>query len=126
MKPSEHIEGIKQTGGNITAMNLAAGRNATIHITSGVMESSAPDEVKTLFKTLVDQIEVAKPNIESSKIKQLEKNLKTLGNEVAEEEPNREWYQLSLNGLTEAAKALGVIGKPIVQTVATLMKLLLP
>jgi len=45
---------------------------------------------------------------------------------MAKPEPRRKWYELSLEGIKEAALAVGEIAKPIVDTVAKLGPLLIP
>lgn len=81
-------------------------------------------EVKLLIQTLLEQItEVAKvsPDKEASV---LADNAEALAKEVARSKPRREWYELSIKGLIEASKALGAIGKPIIETVAKLLPVL--
>ena len=53
------------------------------------------------------------------------KNLKRLSDELAEPEPDRAWYEVSLKGLKEAAEAVGEIAAPVVATVKKLIPLLL-
>jgi len=53
------------------------------------------------------------------------KNLEALSKEVASDEPDRQWYEVSLGGLKEAAQAVGEIAKPILNTVGMLSTLLL-
>jgi hypothetical protein len=53
------------------------------------------------------------------------KNAKKLSEEMAESQPDRKWYELSLDGLKEAAEAVGAIATPIITTVGKLRPLLL-
>lgn len=81
-------------------------------------------EAKLLIQTLLGQItEVAKvtPDQEAS---ELADNAEALAKEVARSKPRREWYELSIKGLVEAAKALGEIGKPIIETTEKLLPVL--
>ena len=53
------------------------------------------------------------------------KNIKKLSEEIAEPEPDRKWYELSIEGLKEAAVAVGEIGIPIIETLKKLGEILL-
>jgi hypothetical protein len=52
-------------------------------------------------------------------------NSEALSKEVSLKKPRREWYELSINGLKDAATAIGGIGDPIVKTVTKLLPLLI-
>jgi hypothetical protein len=89
-------------------------------------QSNASEDVKNLIKKLGDQISSTSSKIDPEKAQQMGADIKTLSEEVKNSKPRRKWYELSLSGLKEAAEAVGEIGKPILETVALLTKLLLP
>ena len=65
-------------------------------------------------------------SVNPTKIQQMAGDLKTLSDEMVKAEPRRKWYELSLEGIKEAAKAIGEIGKPVIETVTKLIPLLIP
>jgi hypothetical protein len=88
-------------------------------------ESNADSQVKTLLKELNERIERIAQSLEPSQAKKLGKNLEALSKEVANDEPERRWYEVSLEGLKEAAREVGEIASPILDTVTKLSALLL-
>jgi hypothetical protein len=51
-------------------------------------------------------------------------DLSNLVTEVTKEAPRRKWYELSAEGLIEAAKACAGMASPVIQTVKTVLALL--
>jgi hypothetical protein len=99
--------------------------DVTNTVNQNVTQSSASGEVKELMKSLVDQVTAAAPKIDPATAEQLGKNLEALSKELNSAKPQRKWYEVSLDGLKEAAEAVGELGVPIVKTVAKLVPLLL-
>jgi hypothetical protein len=55
---------------------------------------------------------------------QVASDLKILTNEATSEAPRRKWYELSAQGLLEAAKAVGETALPVITAVNTVVGLL--
>jgi len=100
--------------------------NVANHVTQQVNDSAAQAEVKALIRELANQIAALDASVDPAKAQQMADDLKTLGAEVVKPEPRRKWYELSLEGIKEAATAVGDIGQPILATVARLLPLLAP
>lgn len=100
--------------------------NVTNTVTQNLSGSSAPAEVQDLLKQLVQQIEAISTQVDPAKTKQMGGDAEVLSREVASAEPRRQWYEVSLKGLKEAAEAVGAIAAPIATTVKKLWPLLLP
>ena len=82
-----------------------------------------------MVKQLTEHITAAATSAESKdkeQVKQMSNNLQMLSNEMTMEKPRRACYEMSLNGIKEAASAIGEIAKPVVDTVLLLMKFLVP
>ncbi|NJM10503.1 MAG: hypothetical protein HC889_00025 [Synechococcaceae cyanobacterium SM1_2_3] len=109
-------------GNTITAPVVIA---ETIQNSFTVLESGQINsEVKLLIQSLLAQItEVAKaaPNDKASELAEYGE---ALAKEVVRSKPRREWYDLSIKGLVEASQAIGEIGKPIIDTAAKLLPVL--
>jgi len=121
----EKVTNVKVSGtGNI--VNVAEYMSGvTNQVTNNLEKSSSSDEVKALVQQLVDQIEAISDKADPKETQAMGKNLKALSEELAQPEPDRAWYQLSLQGLKDAAEAVGDIAAPIVSVVKKLMPLLL-
>jgi hypothetical protein len=98
--------------------------NVTNQISRQVENSSAGDDVKALMKQLIEQVTAITATEKPEKVQQLADDLKILGDELAKPQPRRKWYELSLEGIKEAAESVGEVGKPIVKTVMRLLPLL--
>ena len=100
-------------------------QNVSNQVSGNLKTSSSPDEVKELVQQLTDQISAIANRVEPSLAQQMGKGVKRISEEMAETKPDRKWYELSLNGLKEAAEAVGAIASPIVATIGKLKPLLL-
>ncbi len=116
---------INQSGtGNIA--NVAEFMSeVTNHVTNNLERSSSGEDVKQLVKQLSDQITAISSKVDPKQTQRMGTDLQTLSSEMAQPEPRRAWYELSLKGLKEAAQAVGDIAKPVIDTVSKLMTLLL-
>ncbi|HEV8259360.1 MAG TPA: hypothetical protein VGQ19_01215 [Burkholderiales bacterium] len=116
---------INQTGtGNVA--NVAEFMSDVVnYVNNNVDQSSSSEEVKSLMKQLANEINAIATKVDPKQTQRMGNDLKTLSAEIAQPEPRRAWYELSLKGLREAAEALGEIAAPVVSTVTKLMPLLL-
>ncbi|MBT3033082.1 MAG: hypothetical protein KME36_18435 [Candidatus Thiodiazotropha sp. (ex Lucina pensylvanica)] len=99
--------------------------NITNTVNSNLEQSNIDDAVKDLITKLNQQIDGISSKADPAQTTKMGKNLKQLSEEVASSEPDRRWYQLSLEGIKEAAEAIGDIANPVLETVAKLVKFLL-
>ena len=110
---------------NIVNVNVAEYmRNVSNTVGDNLKNSASPDEVKELVRQLTEQINAIADRVEPALAQKMGKNLKKISEEMAEPTPDRKWYQLSLEGLKEAAEAVGAIAGPIIATVGKLKPLL--
>ena len=100
--------------------------DVTSSVTQQVDGCAASDDIKELVKELAERIAAIDSSVGPEQAKQMARDLKTLSEEMAKSQPRRKWYELSLEGIKEAAVAIGEIGKPIVETVTRLTPLLVP
>lgn len=99
--------------------------NVTNTVNNNLAESDADEQVKTLIKQLSEEIKRVASEADPSQTKKMGKNLEALSKEVASDEPERRWYEVSLEGIKEAAQAVGAIATPIIGIVGKLSALLL-
>lgn len=99
--------------------------NVTNTVAQNLSRSSVSPEVQELIKTLTKQIEDLATKIEPAATQQMGSDVETLSKEISSPRPRRKWYEVSLEGLKEAAEAVGDLGKPIIQTLKALAPLLL-
>jgi hypothetical protein len=115
---------INQSGGGI--INVAEYMTGVTNTVNNSLEkSTASDEIKKLVAELTAQISAVASKVDPAKTQKLGKNLEVLSKELAQPEPERAWYDLSLKGIKEAAEAIGQIATPILGVVAKLSALLL-
>jgi hypothetical protein len=100
--------------------------NVTNNVNQNVNQATATDEVKNLVKQLTEKVSALSPSIEPEVAQQMGDDVEALSKEMTKPKPRKEWYQLTLKGLKEAAEALGAIGKPVIEIVLKLMPLLVP
>lgn len=99
--------------------------DVTNTVTNNLTESNTTDDIKELIEQLSQEIKKVSLEADPSQIKQMGKNLKALSEEVASDEPDRRWYELSLEGIKEAAQTLGEIAKPVLSITSKLAAILL-
>jgi hypothetical protein len=63
-------------------------------------------------------------HLPEAKQKQAAQDLKTLTDEATSEEPRRKWYELSADGLIEAARSVGEIATPVITAAKAIVALL--
>jgi hypothetical protein len=89
-----------------------------------LVSSNAPNELKDLLKDLsiaVGKMIEALPKDEG---KRVARALDTLIDEATSEKPQRRWWEVSIEGVTKAAKSVGEIGKPVLELVGKIVPLL--
>ena len=86
-----------------------------------VNESMRNDELKEALQRLASQVGELIPHLDSEGAKRAADDLDTLTKEVSREQPRRQWWELSLNGLKEAATAVKEIGQPVLESVTFLL-----
>lgn len=99
--------------------------DVTITVNNNMAESDANGEVKALIKQLNEEIERVASQIDPSQVKKMVKGLEALSREVASDDPERRWYEVSLEGIKEAAQTVGKIAYPIIDIAGKLSALLL-
>ncbi|CAM3918567.1 hypothetical protein [Rheinheimera salexigens] len=90
---------------------------------NAIQNSETNPEVTELMQQLLKQITLLAQTM-PVQTKVMAKDAEALSNEVVSEVPRRKWYELSLEGIKEAAAAMGEVGKPIIETTIKLLPLL--
>ena len=91
-------------------------------------ESEAEDEVKTLLENLLKVINEVNKEVEpkqTEKAEELARDAETLVKEATSSNPRRKWYEVSIDGLEQAANNIGRVAKPVLEIVGQLRKALL-
>ncbi|APV50232.1 hypothetical protein BWI17_11355 [Betaproteobacteria bacterium GR16-43] len=117
---------VNQSGtGNV--LNIAEYMSGvTNNVNNNLANAQADDDLKALVRALTDQIGSLSKQVDPKHTQNMGDSAETISKEMAKSEPRREWYEVSLKGLKEAAEAVGELGKPILETVKKLWPLLLP
>jgi hypothetical protein len=125
IKVAERITNVENIGPG-AIVNIAEYMNhVTNTVNQSIGSSAQSNEVKSLVKDLTSQIKDAASKMDPKTAKQMGDDLEVLSKEMTNPSPRKKWYELSLDGLKEAAQAIGEIGKPILETIAKLRPLIL-
>ena len=114
---------VSGTGNIVNVAEFMSGVTNTVN--NNLQQSSIDDDVKKLVTELSQQIEAIAKEADPAQTQKLGKNLERLSDEMTSNEPDKRWYELSLEGLKEAAEAIGAIATPVIATVTKLSALLL-
>jgi hypothetical protein len=111
------------------------GDNATFHGDFAVGEkiknsfnkaqaASTSDEIKTLLVQLHEQMAKVAEQLPPEEAEQAADDLETLTREATKDKPRRRWWELSAEGIMDAAKSVGQVGTTAVALVQKLLPLL--
>jgi len=87
--------------------------------------ANIPDEVKDLLNDLSIAVGKMSEVLPQEEGRRVARSLETLTDEATSENPERRWWEVSVEGLKKAAKDIGEIGKPVLDIVARLVPILL-
>lgn len=82
-------------------------------------------ELGTLIQELTLTVEKMVKSLPKVEAERVSRDLETLISESKSETPNRKWWEVSVDGLSKAAKNLGEIGKPVLEILAKIAPILL-
>jgi hypothetical protein len=120
---------------NVMSVNVTLGDGSVIHgdfvVANSIRDSfnrakeaSGSEELRVLLERLASQVGSMLEKLDSEDAKNTADALETLTKEATREKPRREWWELSLKGLTDAAKSVKEFGQPIIETAALLIPIL--
>jgi GTPase SAR1 family protein len=89
-----------------------------------VAESDIKGELKELLHKLINEVNEAAKAVPEETAESMARDVESLSKELVSSKPRRKWYEMSIEGLKEAAGAVGEVGKPILKTVSTLLPML--
>jgi len=107
--------------GNVSG-NIVAGNENQIR--QSISNADLAPELKDALLQLADAVQTMLPALSTDAAKKAEKNLKKLVEEASEPEPDRQWYEVSIEGLIQAAKNLNELGTPVISLAGKVLKLL--
>ncbi len=130
----EHIDTLNQQGGDMANdhININAGGDvafakdqAFAQINKTITESAnRPETLETKLKDLSDAVQKMTQEMPDAQAKEVIQDLQTLTEEAAKDAPRKKWYDLSGQGIVDAAMAVGVAGKPVIDLTREVMRLL--
>ncbi|MGZ5560556.1 MAG: COR domain-containing protein [Methylobacter sp.] len=116
-----HISNSRVNGSVVAAEKIENSFNS-------LQESKAGNEVKILLEQLLIEIKTLNgkvPDAQAQQFIDMADSAETLITEAGREAPRQKWYQLSLEGIKEAASAVGEVAKPVLEVAEKLASLLL-
>jgi hypothetical protein len=127
-----YIEKVGKMANNRT-INIGSGAtiNAPVIIADQIQNSfnalekpGVNPEVKALMADLLKQVADTSKKVPEEKAEQMGNDAESLAKEVAGKAPRKKSYLPTIEGLRDAAIAVGEVGKPILETTAKLLPLL--
>ncbi len=126
-----------QTIGRIDMRSINFGDNVTVTgdfnvVVADQIENSfnrvAASDVKQELKDALQQLAIESAKVAKAlpaeRAEEVARDLDTLTKEATATQPRRRWYEVSAEGLLDAAKAVGEAAKPLVETVKLVLALL--
>ncbi|MEO8578582.1 MAG: hypothetical protein ABI556_17860 [Gemmatimonadales bacterium] len=123
-------------GANMTSNEITFGDNTVFHgdfvgignrlndSMKRIGSSNANADLKAELETLTNQIATMVKQLPVEQAEVVSKDLEVLVNEATSPTPRRKWWELSAEGLKEAAKTLGDIATPVLATIAKVVAFL--
>ncbi|MCI5168266.1 MAG: response regulator [Candidatus Electrothrix sp. GM3_4] len=72
---------------------------------------------------LTEAIRKIETSLETDVAREVDRNFKVFKDELSQEKPRKDWYELSAKGLIEAATSIGAIGKPVIELIHSILKI---
>lgn len=89
-----------------------------------VASADIADDLKELLQKLTKEVGVMSEALPEDTSQQVARDLETLTTEATSKAPRKRWWELSLDGIKQAAISVGEIGKPVLEIVTLLIPLL--
>jgi hypothetical protein len=120
------FDGKKTEVKEMSNKNIRIGDNATIHgdfVVAGKIQdsfnkigtSNASEELKTLLKDLTEEVGKIAEKMDKEKAEAIANDLQTFTNEALSKNPRKKWWELSAEGIKEAAKTVGSLGLSVIK-----------
>ena len=89
-----------------------------------IAQSNADEDIKQKLELLCSQVQELIKTLPVEKQKEVTQDLSSFVAETTKETPRRKWYELSGEGLMEAAKACAGLTSPVIATVKDILAFL--
>jgi hypothetical protein len=129
------IKSIHSEETNVTQIDIKLGNGVTIHgdfvVANSIKESfnkaslNESGELKNLLEELSVAVAEMSEHMQKEDAIRVARALTTVVDEASSSRPNRQWWQVSVDGLKEAAKNVGNIGKPVLEILQKLVPVLM-
>lgn len=121
------IKTVENITGNNIQINIG-NNNKFENIKSGSANLNSEknnEELFQLIQDLVDAVKKMEENLSRNESEQISRALEIIVSESKSQSPKRQWWEVSVEGLSSAAKNLGKIGEPVLQILAKIIPILL-
>lgn len=111
-------------GDNVKFMGDFVVANTIQNSFNKISSSAASEAIKESLKQLTEAVTDMCNHLPQERAREAARDLETLTNEGLSDRPRRKWYELSSQGLIEAAKTVGQVAAPVISIVNSLLLLL--
>jgi len=112
--------------GPITGSTIIVGGKENIveqHIERSFNTPSNP-ELAPLLAQLTQAVEQVLAHLSAEQAAEVREDLERLQEELQKPQPRKKWYNLSIEGLIQAAKNVGAIGGPVIELAGKILRLI--
>lgn len=110
--------------GTITNSNLQNEGIQSLQLNAPLQNLTKEEQITELLHQLSEEIKSLHSHLSEEVATQVKQDFDVLNAELTSKSPRKQWYELSINGLIQAAKNLGEIGKPILGLATQILLLL--
>lgn len=132
----EKVEKLQTENLQMTKINVKIGDNNSIntiavageYIKDSFNQADSADisnDLKSVLKELAVAVGKMSEQLLDAEANQAARDLKSLTDEATSSAPRQKWWELSIEGLKQAAQNVGEIGKPVLDLVAKIVPILL-
>ena len=89
-----------------------------------ISSSDTSQEIKKKLTELSNSVLELCNHLSNDEAKEVVRDMDSLIDEAISDKPRRKWYELSAEGLIDAAKSVGTVGKPVIDTTKAILQLL--
>ena len=89
-----------------------------------IAASNAPDNLKELLKALAVDVDKMMKKLPKEQAEEVADNLDKFTTEATKDKPKRKWWELSAEGMKEAAKTVGEIGISVLTNLEKIIPIL--
>ena len=112
-------------GGDVRGSVINVGdENVVTQTIRGSFNTPANPELAPLLAQLTQAVERMLAHLSAEQAAEVREDLERLQEELQKPQPRKKWYNLSIEGMIQAAKTVGAIGGPVIELAEKILRLI--